>query len=124
MKTGKFLEDNWLQITIFAIGISSFIFCYGCKPKVSSLLYENTMVTAPELEIELQTLLAIAKIRQEDLVKQNQLRDLILKNVLIIAETGTVNPLGILTALFAFYGIGSAANTTKNAVKKKLIKSD
>lgn len=114
----KLLKNNYVQICTVFIGICFFGYFIGCEPKVNSLLDPTKKVTGAELEIELKTVMAIAKMRHDDLAKQIQLRNLILNNALLIAETGTVNPIAVLTGLFAFYGIGSAANQTKNVVKK------
>lgn len=113
-------KNNWIKISITITGLVIFLVFAGCEPKVKSLFNDDQLITGPELKVELETLLSTAKLRQEDLQRQTQLRNLILKNVLIVAESGSLNPVGLLTALFAFYGFGSAANSTKNAVKKKL----
>lgn len=120
----KFLKENWIKIVTLTIGLFFFLVIYGCEPEVKSLFNPDIKVTGEELKIELETLLSIAKMRQEDLERQIQLRNLILQNVLLVAQTGTINPLGILTGLFAFYGVGSAATSTVKTVKKKLTHND
>lgn len=120
----EFIKKNWIKIVTLTIGLFFFMVIYGCEPKVESLFNDDYMVTGSELNIELEAIIAIAKSRHEDLERQIQLRNLILKNVLIVAESGTLNPVSVLTALFAFYGLGSATNSTKNLVKKKLTHND
>lgn len=94
------------------------MFCLSCPPTTQSLLEPAKKVTRAELQLELDTLIATAQIRKADLDQQEAIRNIILKNALVMVETGTFSPLGIATALFAFYGIGSAATKTKDAIKK------
>jgi len=112
------VKNNYVQICTVIFGIVFLLFIYSCEPKVESLIHPGKDVTGSVLKIELETLLAIAKSRQADLAKQNELRNMILNNIMLVAETGTISPIGALTSIFAFYGIGSAANSTKKIVKK------
>ncbi len=111
-------KNNYVQICTVLAGFLFLIFVYSCEPKVESLIHPGEEVTGTVLKIELETLLAIAKSRQADLARQNELRNMILNNIMLVAETGTISPIGALTSVFAFYGIGSAANSTKKIVKK------
>lgn len=98
---------------IFLIGLAS------CPPTTDSLIHNGKKVTRPELQIELNTIVATAELRKADLDKQQQFRDIILKNALIMVETGTFNPIGLATALFAFYGVGTMTTAGVKKLKKK-----
>lgn len=113
------LKDKWpLYVAMLVVSVL-LLFCMSCPPTTKSLLVNGKKVTRPELQLELDTIIATAQVRKADLDQQQAIRDIILKNALIMVEAGAFNPLGMATALFAFYGIGNAANQARNAVKKK-----
>jgi len=118
------IKTHWQSIMIGLVTIGFVIFMYGCEPKVKSLNNGGKFVTRAELQLELQTVMTLAEIRVADLDRQQALRNLILQNALVLAAGQPLNPVGILTAIAALYGIGQASNnvvkTVKNTVKKKV----
>jgi len=112
------IKEKWLLYLIFALGNAAIFFAMGCPSKVISLTDGTKRVTRAELQIELDHFIASAQMKLGQLDKQDELRDLVLKNAFIMVETGTFNPIALTTALFALYGIGNAANQTKNGIKK------
>lgn len=116
----KLLLENWPKVIAVAVAALTIAWLYGCQPKVPSLLDDRRPVTRAELQLELETLQRKFEIRSADLAQKEELRRLITQNALLIAQTGTVNPLGVLTGLAALYGVGSATNTAKNQIKKRL----
>ncbi|MBA7653710.1 hypothetical protein ES703_61567 [subsurface metagenome] len=119
--TYKQLKENW-PVTIAMIAVNILIvFALSCPPRVTSLIDPQKKVTRAELQLELDTLIGLAEIKKADLDKQEQIRKLILENAMMMITAGAFNPLGLATALFAFYGIGTAANSAKNYAKKKII---
>jgi len=117
------IKKHWQSLMIGLVTIGFVIFMYGCEPKVKSLNHSGVFVTRAELQLELETVMTLAEIRVADLDRQQALRNLILQNALILAAGQPLNPVGILTAIAALYGIGQASNnvvkTVKNTVKKK-----
>lgn len=109
---------NWPKSLSIVFAVLFFCWAVGCQPTVQSLSTPGTNVTGPQLQLELETIIAQFDIRKASLEEQDKLRQLLLSNALLVAETGTVNPVGILTGLLAFYGIGSATNDTKKAICK------
>lgn len=113
------LCDNWPKLIAFVL-LTVFLFWgYGCPPRVPSLLDSTTKVTRPELQVELDRIIATAEFRLADLDRQDQFRDIIFKNALLMVEGGTLNPIGILTGLAALYGVTRGAKDIKDRVKKK-----
>lgn len=53
-----------------------------------------------------------------ELDRQEAFRDVIFKNVLIIGQTGTLNPMGIITLLTGLYGVSRGVKDVKDRVKK------
>lgn len=117
--TLKNLTDNWPKTIAFTL-LTVFLFWgYGCPPRVASLVEPQKKVTRPELQIELDSIIATAEYRLADLEKQEAFRDIIFKNALIMVDGGTLNPIGIITGVAALYGIGTAGKQVKDKIKKK-----
>lgn len=117
MKISDFVQ-NWPK-TIALIVLTGLLFWgFGCPPQVRSLIHPGQMVTRPELQVELDTITATAEFRLADLEKQQQFRDIIFKNALLMVETGTINPLGIITLLTGLYGISRGVKDAKDRIKK------
>lgn len=112
------LVQNWPK-TIALIVLTAMLFWgYSCQPEVRSLIHPGQMITRPELQVELDSIVATAEFRMADLDRQDAFRDIIFKNALLMVETGTVNPLGIITLLTSLYGITRGAKDFKDRIKK------
>lgn len=112
------LVQNWPK-TIALVFLTLLLFWgYSCQPEVASLIHPERKITRPQLQIELDTIIATAEFRMADLDRQEAFRDLIFQNALIVVETGTLNPLGIITLLTGLYGIARGAQDIKNRIKK------
>ena len=113
------IKNNWLRISLVSVTVIVLLYVYGCESTTKSLEDPTVKVTRTELQFELESILSKYEARNLDLDKQDQIRNIISQNALIIAESGGVNPIGILTTLFAVYGLGSATRDTKKAIKAK-----
>lgn len=115
----KDLIQNWPK-TIALVFLTLILFWgYGCPPKVKSLIQPGVKITRPELQVELDSIITTAEYRMADLDRQEAFRDVIFKNAVLMIETGTINPLGIITLLIGLYGIARGAKDIKDRVKKK-----
>lgn len=115
----KDLIQNWPK-TIAIIVLTALLFWgYSCQPETKSLLHPGEKVTRPELQIELDSIVATAEYRMAELDQQEAFRDLIFQNALVVVETGTMNPAGILTLLAGLYGILRAGKDVKDRIKIK-----
>lgn len=118
MKLPKII-DNWPK-TIALILLTAFLFWgYGCPPRVPSLLDRSTKITRPELQIELDSIIATAEYRLASLDRQEQFRDIIFKNATLMIQGGSLNPIGIMTLLAGLYGIARGGSDIVKKVKKK-----
>lgn len=106
----KFLKDKWPLLLAWNVAIGLIFYAYGCEPETQSMLDPGKKVSRMELESEIEFLLARSRIRVADLDRQQELRNLILQQTLIVAESGGVNPVGIITAILAIMGIGAGAD--------------
>lgn len=113
------LIDNWPK-TIALVVLTAILFWgYSCQPQTSSLVTEGKKIGRAELQIELDTIISTAEFRLADLDRQEQFRDIIFKNAMVMVEGGTLNPVGIMTMLAGLYGLTRGAQDFKNKVKKK-----
>ena len=108
--------------TIAVILICCFlVWIYGCESKTRSLADPLTRVTRSELQLELDQIVAAAKLRFQDLRRQDQIRQTIANAALLWAKTGAINPIGVGTSMLAIFGIGA---TVDNVRKRKELKSN
>ena len=119
----QWLKKHRNSIVIVLVTAGMLIFMYACESKVESLNDTRRLVTRVELQIELEHILSLAKVKMVDLDKQDEFRAIILQNALILVQGQPANPVGILTAVAGIYGLLSASNTAvkkvKETVKKK-----
>lgn len=114
----KDLIQNWPKTVAILILTALLFWGYGCPARVTSLLDSNKKVTRPELQVELDSLIATAEFRMADLDQQEAFRDIIFKNALLMVEGGTLNPIGIATMLAGLYGVTRGAKDIKDRIKK------
>lgn len=105
-------------LTCIAFGI----YCYSCEPKVQSLTPPLRQVNRQELQLEFDQIMSLAQLRMLDLDKQEQFRSIILQNALILVQGQPFNPVGIITAIAAIYGITQAGTNVSKKVKTTLDK--
>jgi len=114
------IKKNWFTFALMTCLIILQIYITGCPPRTQSLLDERKQITGPELQIELDTIIAKAELRFSDLDKQQQLRDIVTKNALVMIEGGVINPAGLITGALAIIGLATTGKKTVQAVKKKI----
>jgi len=118
----EWLKKNWKTVLIGVTTVLLMLFYIGCQARTHALLDPKRLVTRGELQIELNNVLATAELRMADLDKQEAIRSLILQNALVLASGGTLNPVGIISAIAAVYGIATAGqkvvSTFSNGIKK------
>jgi len=102
----KLFNDNHSGLIASLITAAILFWCYGCQSKCKSLLDPGQKITRGELKIEVDTLLATAKLRLEDLDQQDELKLLLFQQAALFAETGSVNPLGILSTGISIFAVG------------------
>ena len=101
------------------VAILLLVYAYGCQPTTKSLRDPAQKVTREELSYEVETLLSESRLRIADLDRQQELRNLIFQQTLVIAESGTVNPVGVITALLAIMGVGATVDDVRLRKKQK-----
>lgn len=112
-----FKNHTSILLTVL-VTVGFFIYAYGCEPKVESLNGQGYKVNRQELQLELDTIINTAKFRMADLDRQEQLRSLVLQNALLIVQGTPFNPVGLITAAAAIYGITQGGHNITKTVKK------
>lgn len=100
------------QLLCFAV----LLWTYGCESKVASITTPSLRVSRSELQVEIETYLAIADLRFADLNKQDEFRDEIFRHATLWAQGGIVNPLGLALSLASIIGVGA---TVDNVTKRR-----
>ena len=111
------LKKNWNIVLIGLVTFLFVIYCWGCEPKVKSLTGEPALINRQELQLELDQFITMAQIRMADLDQQEELRSIILQNALILVQGQPYNPVGIITAVAALYGITQGGRNITRVVK-------
>ena len=116
------LKNNWQTIitSILAIAFSLFLVC--CESKVPSLNGSGVLVTRAELQFELGQMINTAEYRIATLDEKDQLKRILTQNALLIVQGDPFNPLGLVTAVAAFYGLTQATSGVAKKVKNGLVK--
>ena len=96
----------------------------GLWVPVASTIHENARkkkVTRPKLKIEVDAFLAEAKLKFEDLNRQDAFKRQLFDYATVVAEGSSVNPVGVAVSLFGILGIGAVAdNRRKDGVINSL----
>jgi len=115
-----FIKNHIKGLITFAITAGLIIFIWGCPSTTTSLLHNDRKVTRPELQLELENITALARLRITDLNQQDELKSLLVQNALIIFDGQPLNPLGLLTGVAAIYGIASGGYQIGGKVNTKV----
>ena len=111
------IKKHLSVIITVLVTIAFAIYCYGCEPKVKSLSGKPELINRQELQLELDQFITMAQIRMADLDKQEELRSIILQNALILVQGNPYNPIGIITAIAAIYGVTQGGRNVTRVVK-------
>jgi len=92
---------------------------FGCTPETQSLLNPDRNVDRTGLVNEIAYLNARYEAAIKSLDKQEEFRNIILQQTFKIAETGSVNPLGVATSILAIFGLGAGADNVRLRRQRK-----
>lgn len=103
-----------------ALCIALIIWAYGCESKVRSLVHTGRKVNRAELKLELDSLIASAGVRIQDLDRQDQFKQALFDQAVLLAQGGTLNPVGLGLTVAGILGIGAATDDirTRKRIKK------
>ena len=113
------LNHERYQVIAVILILALLIWTYGCPSKVKSLRSPGKRVTRAEFEIEVESLLSTAEVRLLDLDQQDNIKRLMFDNLLLTAQSGQFNLIGLVTGIATILGIGA---TVDNVRKRREIK--
>lgn len=116
-----FIKKHWLTLFSLATALTIILWVTSCESTERSPIDPARKLTLRELNIELEHLISKYEYSGEKIREKEQIRKMILDNALIIAEQGTFNPVGLITAFLSIYGAASATRDVKNVVKPKKV---
>ena len=114
----EWLKKHLTAIILISTSVAFFAYAYGCQPRVRSLVDDGKRVTRQELQLEMDQLVGLAELRLLDLDRQEKLRAVILQNALVLVQGQPFNPVGMITAVAAAYGITQGGYSVGKTVKK------
>lgn len=114
----EYIKKNIHWIISINVAIFVIAYAYGCEPKTQSLIYPERKVTRPELTTELELLESRASSGYNDLDRKERIRNIVLNQSLVIAQSGSVNPVGVITSILAILGLGVGADDVR--LRKKI----
>ena len=95
------------------------IWIYGCESKTHSLIEPERKINRSELVSEIDYLMQRYEIAISELDRQDEFRNTILQQSVIIAQGGAINPLGIATSILAIMGMGAGADNIRLRKQRK-----
>lgn len=127
----KWIKHNQGMFVSLIIVSVLLIWTFGCESSVTSLLAPEKMVSREELvleieqetrrlEGELDTLLKRAALKMAELDRADEIKKKLFEFAALTAQTGTVNPAGVLTLAGSVLGFGALVD---NRIKDKVIKN-
>ena len=118
----QWIKKHSTTIVISLVTIGFVFYCYGCEPQVRSLLDNRQLVNRQEFQLELDQFMSMAEIRMLDFDRQEKLRAVILQNALILVQGQPLNPVGIISAVAAIYGVMQGSSNLTKVVKTRVNK--
>lgn len=113
------LKQHLAEIITIAPMLLIVLFAYGCEPKVRSVLHPEHKVTRGELQAELDNYLTLTELRFHNLQKQEQFRQLLFEQAVLLGSGGTINPVGLITTVMSILGVGAVIDNRRMAGKIK-----
>lgn len=117
----KALNDNHnIIIGIIVVALVG-LYAYGCNSQVKGIIDSENMLNRAELQTEVDYLLSQARNRFDELDRQDEIKLLIFDQAALFAQTGAVNPMGLLTTAVSIAAVSFGLDQRR---KKKQIEKE
>jgi len=93
---------------------------WGCEPKAQSIRNPAIKLNRLQLKSELDSIIIQVQNSVDDMDRQAEVINFLFEQALIVGQTGTINPLGIIASIGTILGIGAGVD---NVRKRKTIKT-
>jgi hypothetical protein len=128
------LKNNTFTSTAIVIITGILITFHGCQPTTESIITPGKQVSRSELQAELNLtvadyesktkhIIALAESRNKKIIQQEQFWAWVGNELALYAQTGTINPFGIIAGLFGLLGVGAACDNVKQRLTIKTLKN-
>lgn len=120
-KIWRVIRHNQSLAVSCCIVLCVLMWAYGCLSKVTSIVNPTILVTRGELDIEVDTFIAQAKLKYADLNKQDEVKSYVFNIALDFMRGGQINPVAIAIVLGNILGLGAILdNRRKDGVIKTM----
>lgn len=106
------------------LSIIILMWAYSCESKVRSPLNPNQFVTRGELDVEVESFLARAKLKYADLDRQDEFKRIVFENAIGYAQGKPINPIGVIMSIGSLLGICAVIDNQRKDVHIKTMKSN
>jgi len=119
----NYIKANLHFIITATILLLLLYYIVGCEPTAQSMLDADRQVTGDILMQEFKLIAATYEKRIADIELQQKIRNMLLQESLTLANTGQLNPVGIITSLMSIFGVAATADAvrSRNRLKKMSI---
>ena len=115
----KYIRYNHAAVIGSVLSLVAVVWAYGCQTTAVSISNPPSRVNRAELHAEVEAYLALAKLRFEDMDRQDNLKSTVFNTVLNYIETGTLNPVAVALTLWGIVGAGAVVdNRRKDGIIK------
>lgn len=118
-KAKHLMNHERYQVVTIIVVVGFMFWLQGCPSTCPSMIKDNHRVTRNELKAEVDLLLARAGERIRTLDQQDAFKKLIAQNALLFTTTGTINPVGLMSAAFAVLGLGATVDNIRRRKDEK-----
>lgn len=113
-------HNQFLTVAVIVVTVLM-VWLFGCESTTQSPLRPETKVTRAELEVEVDMFKIKVQQSVKDLDRQDLFKQELFNVGVVIAQGGSINPVGTGITLLGILGIGAVAdNRRKDAVIKTL----
>lgn len=123
-KIWKIIRHNQSLTISSVIALCVLAWVWGCHSQVTSIVNPTVLVTRGELDIEVDTFIAQAKLKYLDLNRQDSAKSYVFNIALDFMRGGQINPVAIAIVLGNILGIGAIIDNRRKDVKIKTLKGE
>ena len=115
------ISHNIFLATAAVAVICLCVWLIGCESTTTSPFDPAQKVTRNQLAIQVDTYNKMVELAVQDLDRQDAFKEYLVESALVVAQGGTLNPMGIALGALGILGLGATAdNVRKNTVIKTL----
>lgn len=115
------IRHNVFLATAAAVVICLSVWLIGCESTTTSPFNPTQKITRDQLAIQVDSYNKQVELAVQDLDQQDVFKQYLIDSALVVAQGGTLNPMGIALGALGILGLGATAdNVRKNTVIKTL----